>query len=38
MSLKKIVMMVTAVLVLALLSAFCLIYQYDYNRLKPIIA
>ena len=38
MSLKKIVMMVTAVLVLALLSAFWWISQYDYNRLKPIIA
>ena len=38
MSLKKTVMIVTAVLVLALLSAFWWISQYDYNRLKPIIA
>lgn len=38
MAWKKIVMVVTAVLVLALLSAIWWISRYDYNRLKPIIA
>lgn len=38
MSLKKIVTIVTAVLVLALLSAFWWISRYDYNRVKPMIA